>query len=432
MIIKASQRSGGQNLASHLLKAENEHVDVHEVRGFISDNLHEAFAEIHAISKATNCKQYLFSVSLNPPQNERVHTDVFIKTADEIEKKLGLQDQARAIVFHEKEGRRHAHLVWSRIDETELKAINLPFYKNKVNEIAKELYLEHGWEIPMGFRDPLMKDPLNFNQTEWQQAMRTGRDPREIKYVIQQAWQHSDGSKAFNAAIEQYGYKLAKGDRRGFVIVDFKGEVYSLPKWAGIKTKEAKAKLGNPNDLPTVDETKEQFRKALTPKLKAISDNLKAEQTKEMQLLNKQKRKMAQLHQHERNHLKAFHEHRWQEETQQRQDRYNKGLRGLLDLFTGKYNEIKRQNEHEAWNNLQRDKLELDTLLFEQLEQRQKLQLQIIELKKQQFKERERLASNIGKALKFEKMKDEIKIQLGVDKSKDFHRNNEFNQDLER
>ncbi len=405
MIIKASQRSGGQNLASHLLKAENEHVHVHEVRGFISDDLHEAFAEIHAISQATNCKQYLFSVSLNPPQNGQVHTDVFIKTADEIEKKLGLQDQARAIVFHEKEGRRHAHLVWSRIDETELKAINLPFYKKKVNEIAKELYLEHSWELPKGFRDPLMKDPLNFNQAEWQQAMRTGRDPREIKHVIQQAWQHSDGSKAFNAAIEQYGYKLAKGDRRGFVIVDFKGEVYSLPKWAGIKTKEAKAKLGNPNDLPTVDETKEQFRKALTPKLKTISDNLKAEQAKEMQLLNKQKLKIAQLHQHERNHLKTYHEYRWREETKKRQSRYNKGLRGLVDRFTGKHTEVKRKNEQEAWSNLQRDKEELDTLLFEQLEQRQQLQQQVIQLKKQQLQDHECLASDIGKALIYETKK---------------------------
>lgn len=34
MILKASQRSGGPQLGMHLLRAdENEHVEVHEVRG---------------------------------------------------------------------------------------------------------------------------------------------------------------------------------------------------------------------------------------------------------------------------------------------------------------------------------------------------------------------------------------------------------------
>ncbi len=38
MILKASQRAGGTQLAMHLLKTEeNEHVEVHEVRGFVSD-----------------------------------------------------------------------------------------------------------------------------------------------------------------------------------------------------------------------------------------------------------------------------------------------------------------------------------------------------------------------------------------------------------
>jgi hypothetical protein len=50
MILKGSQRSGGKQLAYHLLKSENEHVNVHEVRGFISDDLKEAFEETYAIS----------------------------------------------------------------------------------------------------------------------------------------------------------------------------------------------------------------------------------------------------------------------------------------------------------------------------------------------------------------------------------------------
>lgn len=40
MIFKASKRSGGRQLGSHLLKTEeNEHVEIHEVSGFISDSV---------------------------------------------------------------------------------------------------------------------------------------------------------------------------------------------------------------------------------------------------------------------------------------------------------------------------------------------------------------------------------------------------------
>ena len=44
MILKASERSGARQLASHLLKDENEHIELHDLRGFASDDLHEALA----------------------------------------------------------------------------------------------------------------------------------------------------------------------------------------------------------------------------------------------------------------------------------------------------------------------------------------------------------------------------------------------------
>lgn len=44
MILKGSQRAGGANLATHLMRTDdNEHVDLHEVRGFASNDLKEAF-----------------------------------------------------------------------------------------------------------------------------------------------------------------------------------------------------------------------------------------------------------------------------------------------------------------------------------------------------------------------------------------------------
>jgi len=46
MILVGNQRSGAKDLALHLLKEENEHVEVHEVRGFASSNLMGALTPI--------------------------------------------------------------------------------------------------------------------------------------------------------------------------------------------------------------------------------------------------------------------------------------------------------------------------------------------------------------------------------------------------
>ncbi|EKF40103.1 relaxase/mobilization nuclease family protein [Nitratireductor indicus C115] len=75
MILKGSQRGNGQNLAAHLLNvSDNEHVRLHELRGFVSEDLHGAFHEVEAISRGTRCRQYLFSLSLSLRDFQHQHT----------------------------------------------------------------------------------------------------------------------------------------------------------------------------------------------------------------------------------------------------------------------------------------------------------------------------------------------------------------------
>lgn len=153
MILKGAQRAGTGNLARHLLNdRDNDHVTTLELRGFVSRDLTGALQEMSAVAKATKCKQFMFALSLNPPKDAEVREAAFIAAADKAEKELGLTGQPRAIIMHEKNGRRHAHVVWSRIDGENLKAINLPFSKNKLTALSKELYLEHGWRLPDGLK----------------------------------------------------------------------------------------------------------------------------------------------------------------------------------------------------------------------------------------------------------------------------------------
>ena len=95
MILHGNQRGGAKDLALHLIKEENEHVEVHELRGFISGNLVSALKEIHAVSRGTKARQFLFSLSLNPPPAENVSTEVFEDAIERIENLIGLLDQYR-------------------------------------------------------------------------------------------------------------------------------------------------------------------------------------------------------------------------------------------------------------------------------------------------------------------------------------------------
>jgi hypothetical protein len=173
MILKAKERGDAPQLARYLLATrDNDHVELHDIRGFASDDLQGAFSEADAIAKGTRCEKYLFSMSLNPPEGTDAGVEAFEHAIEQIEQKLGLENQPRAIVFHEKDGRRHAHAVWSRIDSERMRAINLPHYKMKLRDVSRKLYLEHGWEMPRGLQDRSLRDPLTFTRAEWQQANR--------------------------------------------------------------------------------------------------------------------------------------------------------------------------------------------------------------------------------------------------------------------
>ena len=253
MILKGSQRGGGSNLAVHLLRTDdNEHVSLHEIRGFASDKVGEAFKEAEAISHGTKCKQYLFSLSLNPPV-QGVPVETFIGAIDRIEARLGLEGQPRVVLFHEKEGRRHAHCVWSRIDADTMTARQMSFFKTKLQGVSRDLFLENGWRLPRGLENAAERNPTNFSLAEWQQAKRQGVDPRWLKATLQDCWKRSDGRPAFERSLEERGFFLARGDKRGLVVLDHDGQVHSLPRMLDLKTKDVRARLGDGADLRSVD-----------------------------------------------------------------------------------------------------------------------------------------------------------------------------------
>ena len=382
MILKASQRAGSAQLALHLMNdRDNEHINLHEINGFIADNLTDALQEAYAISRGTKCKQFLFSLSLSPPEKEKVPIEVFEKAISDIETKLQLTGQPRAIVFHEKEGRRHAHCVWSRIDVQTMTAINLPHFKLKLQDISRQLYLDNEWEMPRGLINSAERNPLNFTLAEWQQAKRTSQDPRSIKETFQNCWAISDSSKAFTQSLEERGYYLAKGDRRGIVAVDWQGEVYSLSRWLGVKTKEIKVKLGNLSKLATVDDTRNRIAKNFTDKLETFIDNSRASIKRSILTLNNKRQALTKSHQDERKIARDAHIKRRVSEITARSSLLPTGLKALWFRVTGKYRQIKKQNEAQAIQCKLRDEVEIQKLIEKQLAERRQIQQEIRQLR---------------------------------------------------
>lgn len=379
MIFIGNQRAGGTQLAQHLLNdRENDHVTVYELRGFVSDTLHGAMKEAQAISLGTRCKQYLYSVSLNPPEAEVVHDDVLVAAADEIENRLNLAGQPRALIFHEKNGRRHAHCVWSRIDPQSMTAINLSHPKLELKSLSQQLYQQNNWQMPSGLVDPAQADALSYGRQEHEQAVRMGRDPKRLKATFRLCWETADSKTAFEHALRSAGYLLARGDRRGFVAVDQDGEVLSLSRWLGIKTGELKLRLGDPKSLSSIAQAQEIERKEQhTASLKEKLRSLKAEHTQTMQDLKAEVVTLKNQQRSEREQLAEVHDNRILDQARANAAAYREGILGLWDRVTGWHKWTKEKNNFAMAAVVERNEIERFELIQQQLGVRRYLQRRI-------------------------------------------------------
>lgn len=375
MILKASQRARYSELAKHLLNGEdNEHVTVHEIRGFVAETLLEALREAYAVSRGTRCSKYLFSLSLSPPPDADVSIEEFEAAIEEVEKKLGLVGQPRIIVFHEKYGRRHCHTVWSRIQADKLIAVHMSHFKYKLMEVSRGLFLKYGWKIPKGMEKGQKREALHLSREEHRQAVRLSEDPTALKTMFKETWERSDSKQTFAAALQERGFLLARGDKRGFVALDVKGGIYSLTRWLDIGTRDLKARLGKPEELPAIEQAKLFLASRMTENLQRFVAEARNTAAARRLPLVQEIRTLTAQHRAERRDLLEVQQARWMAETKQRSSRLASGVAGVWQRVTGEYQKIRTVNEAETKAAIQRDRKELQTLIRSQLLMRQDLQ----------------------------------------------------------
>lgn len=261
MICKATKRSGGANLASHLLKNDNECILVVEIKGTSTKDLHEALKDMELTAKMTQAKTGLYHAQINPALDETMTSKEWIFAVDEMERRLGLTNQPRAVIYHEKSARPHLHVVWQRTDVE----------KGKVIDTKNDYYIlkKLGRDLEKRFGHKLLRDGFGENwekMNERQQTIRDGYTPKQLKARIKKLYEKHQDPKEFQQALKKAGFELAKG-KRGVVLISEKNQIHSLMRYTGQKKKDIESKL-EPilKSLPNVEKIKENQKQQVNEK----------------------------------------------------------------------------------------------------------------------------------------------------------------------
>ena len=243
-------------------------------------------------------------------------------------------------------------------------------------EVSRELYLEHGWEMPKGMIERELRNPLNFTREQYQQAKRLGSDPRLVRAAFQEAWRSSDNAESLRAALAERGFYLARGDKR-VVAIDHQGEIYALAKWSGVRARDVKERVPEANSLPSVTERRAEIAGLMKDRLREFEAEIKKAHARQRPSIEFRRTQMVQRHREEREALTELQQRRQQQETAARAARLPRGVVGLWARLTGKFSRIRAQNELETWKCYLRDRDERDRLIAGQLDERRHLQLSI-------------------------------------------------------
>jgi hypothetical protein len=272
MIAKGTPHKNGALLARYLVTGKDrERAELWQLRGFALGGIVDAFRSVHVMAGGTRCRAPFFHVYVRNREGESLNREQWERTADRIERVLGLNDQPRAIAFHTDEDTDdcHMHIAWSRIDQDTLTAKPLPFFKQRLKRASREL--EELFELPPV---PNQREtPIGFAPTraEEEQARRLGLDVHEPRESIRNCFDVSDCGRSFEAALASQGLVLARGDSRDFLVVDREGGMHALGKRVlGVSAAEIRRRLADlcRDQLPTL----EQARQAIDARRTAATD----------------------------------------------------------------------------------------------------------------------------------------------------------------
>jgi hypothetical protein len=246
---------------------ENERAELKEIRGLSADNLRDALLEMQQEARCLpRLKNFMYHADFNPARHERLTAEQWDRAFEIFEQQRGIPAGQPSVVFeHEKDGRVHRHVIWTRVDHENQRATPDDLDWKVAHKAACAIENELGLEKVIGplDREPGTKRPPRAPEPwEMYRGMKTKLDPRDIAAEVTDLYHRSENGKAFQAALAQHGYQLATG-RRGLLILDTAGKEHSLARRIdGVNTKELNAFMRDVDReaLPSVEEAKAQYQ----------------------------------------------------------------------------------------------------------------------------------------------------------------------------
>jgi len=267
MIIKGGSRRNRRFFARHLMnERDNDRASVVGFRGFAHENVDDAFVDMEAVAKGSACKNFFYHASLNPRENERLTAAQWEQAVDRLERNLGLAGQARIVFEHEKEGRTHRHVVWSRINLDRMTAISdsltAPIHERTSRELEEQFGLAPVASVLV--KDRGAPRPAR-RPRDWEgfRGSKGGASPDDVKAEVTALWNEAGSGAEFRAALAQRGYLLCKGDRRDFCIIDAQGNDHSLARRIdGARAADVRERMADidRDGLPTVAQGRSERR----------------------------------------------------------------------------------------------------------------------------------------------------------------------------
>ena len=297
MIIKSSQRAGHRELAAHLMKERDidgtpQTVTVTGSRDLITgDNVYEALDDMALMAQASDrCLQDIHHVSMSPAHF--MDAMAWEMAWDVYEHEFGLAGQPFIEVTHTKGDRPpHKHRAYERVNVQTSRAVTFSQSYVRNEKIARFIEYTFSHELTIGKHNRSVmqrfKEDGELGVVAWmeagqahtqqrpsarqthkdvQQEKRTRLPTAQVINDLEYCFEHTDNGAAFEAALGEKGYVLARGDRRKYVVIDFEGGVHSPRRRLGVKAKVLREKWRDlkPENLPTVSD--------VTQKLQALKE----------------------------------------------------------------------------------------------------------------------------------------------------------------
>ncbi len=199
---------------------------------------------------------YAFSLAWHPHQTPDKNT--LLQSALETLGLLQLQDHEAVIVAHNDTQHPHVHVICNLIHPENGKKAVLSYDRLILSSWAEEVERNDG---------KILCEQRVINNQERRERGQNGKlklvkykeKPLDIAPLINELYQQSDSGTAFQTATAETGFTLAKGDKRGFVLVDGKGKIYSLSRQLkGQRAKDISERLQNIQGLSNAKELQEK------------------------------------------------------------------------------------------------------------------------------------------------------------------------------